>query len=376
MLKQSLYLYDNNVTVYFSPETGGFTTNRSVKVYDRKLNFFKGIDNTVLFSFKNDDQKPVGITGKTIFFNLMDPENKTTAIQKQMTVKDGIKGIAQLKIAENDLLDHPAKFYTYSVHIKDEEDNELPVYSDTQYMPGGTAEVMENIYPELKPSTEISSFTKRSTQLISSTVDAAPEINSNNALHSIAVYTTDFTGRLEIFGTMDASASLATDALQVGDSDKYKNFFVITPDGESNPFVDFSSSTGVTHIKFTGVYKRVAFQVSNGSDSSTTITSGLLDTIGITPGTFTGSVTSTEDNPSLTVGQTFRINFIQSDGKLNTNTVTSTGTTLTQLITDINNLSISDITASASGNNIKLTKADGGSFIIAQTGVDKILYRS
>ena len=45
-------------------------------------------------------------------------------------------------------------------------------------------------------------------------------------------------------------------------------------------------------------------------------------------------------------------------------------------ITDINNLSISDITASASGNNIKLTKADGGSFIIAQTGVDKILYRS
>ena len=69
MLKQSLYLYDNNVTVYFSPETGGFTTNRSSKVYDRKLNFFKGIDNTVLFSFKNDDQKPVGITGKTIYFN-------------------------------------------------------------------------------------------------------------------------------------------------------------------------------------------------------------------------------------------------------------------------------------------------------------------
>ena len=55
MLKQSLYLYDNNVTVYFSPETGGFVTNRSSKVYDRKLNFFKGIDNTVLFSFKNDE---------------------------------------------------------------------------------------------------------------------------------------------------------------------------------------------------------------------------------------------------------------------------------------------------------------------------------
>ena len=78
----------------------------------------------------------------------------------------------------------------------------------------------------------------------------------------------------------------------------------------------------------------------------------------------------------MTVGQTFKINYVQSDGKINTNTVTSTGTTLTQLITDINNLSITDITASASGNNIKLTKADGGSFIIAQTGVDKILYRS
>ena len=236
MLKQSLYLYDNNVTVYFSPETGGFTTNRSSKVYDRKLNFFKGIDNTVLFSFKNDDQKPVGITGKTIYFNLMDPENKTTTIQKTMTIKDGGKGIAQLKIAEDDLLDKPAKFYTYSVHIKDEEDNELPVYSDTRYMPGGTAEVMENIYPEFVPSVEITSFTKRNTQLISSTIDAAPELNSNSALHSIAVYTTDFTGRFEIFGTMDASVSLATDALQVGDSDKYKNFFVITPDGESNPY--------------------------------------------------------------------------------------------------------------------------------------------
>ena len=151
---------------------------------------------------------------------------------------------------------------------------------------------------------------------------------------------------------------------------------MITPDSESNPYKDFSSSSGVTHLNFTGVFKRVAFQVSNGSDSSSTITSGILDTIGIDPGTYTGSVTSTESNPSLTVGQTFRINYIQTDGKTNTNTVTSTGTTLTQLITDINNLSITDITASASGNNIKLTKADGGSFIIAQTGVDKILYRS
>jgi hypothetical protein len=109
----------------------------------------------------------------------------------------------------------------------------------------------------------VSSFTASGGPLAytSGSIDARPGINNNKALHTIAVYTKNFSGSLRVQGTMSASPSNT-------------DYFDITMDGAGAPVNLFSDSTTVTNFNFTGVYHSVRF--SWGNDSGNT---GVIDKI-------------------------------------------------------------------------------------------------
>ena len=90
---------------------------------------------------------------------------------------------------------------------------------------------------------------------MSGNIDARPGINNNKALHTIAVYTQDFSGTLRVQATMSASP---------GDSD----FFDVTMDGEASASNSFTNSTTVTNFNFTGVYHSVRFAWGNDTDNT------------------------------------------------------------------------------------------------------------
>ena len=122
---------------------------------------------------------------------------------------------------------------------------------------------MDGAYPDAVKSTSISSFTGTGGPLeyTSSSIDAKPGINNNKALHTIAVYTKNFSGALRVQGTM---ASTPVDA----------DYFDITLDGEASPTVTFSSSTTVTNYNLYGVYQNIRFSWDNDTDNT-----GIVDKI-------------------------------------------------------------------------------------------------
>ena len=256
------YLINQLVIAYINGFTG-----RNSKVYDRRLTLHRGVSNPITFTFKNEDQKAQDITSKTYEFNLIDSESKKAVITKTLTILDdgstvSTKGDASCTITEGDLLPLDAKFYNFSVReVKSDNSREI-TYADTGYAAAGTVEILDGAYPEFVPSTNVSTFTSGGPlAFVSGNIDARPGINNNKALHTIAVYTQNFSGTLRVQGTMSASPS---------DSD----FFDITMDGEASASNSFTDSTTVTNFNFTGVYHSVRFAWGNDTDNT-----GLIDKI-------------------------------------------------------------------------------------------------
>ena len=178
-------------------------------------------------------------------------------------VTAGPKGTASCAITEGDLLPLDAKFYNFAVReIKADGSREV-TYADTGYNAAGTLEILDGAYPDAVNSTSISSFTVTTGPLAktSGSIDAKPGINNNKALHTIAVYTKNFSGAFRVQGAMTSTPENA-------------DYFDITLDGEASPTITFSSSSTVTNHNFYGVYSNVRF--TWGNDAGNT---GIVDKI-------------------------------------------------------------------------------------------------
>jgi hypothetical protein len=257
------YLINQLVIAYINGYHG-----RNSNVYDRRVTLHRGVDNPVTFTFKNEDQKAQDITSKTYEFNMIDTESKKAVITKTLTILDdgstvSTKGDASCTITEGDLLPLDAKFYNFSVREVASDNSRTITYAGTGYAAAGSIELLDGAYPEFVASTSVSSFTASGGPLTytSGSIDARPGINNNKALHTIAVYTKNFTGALRVQGTMSASPSNT-------------DYFDITMEGAGSTANSFTDSTTVTNFNFTGVYHSVRF--SWGNDTGNT---GVIDKI-------------------------------------------------------------------------------------------------
>ena len=255
----SRYLLSNSVIVYQSGYHG-----RNSKVYDRRLQVYRGVWNPLTFTFKNEDQKAQNVVGKTYTFNIVDTESKKAVVTRNLKILDdgstiSSKGTASVDITEGDLLPLDAKFYEYSIQEVLTDGSTLVTYADTNYVSSGTIEVLDGAYPQFTASTSVSDFTASGgpLQYTSGSISAKPGNNNNVALHTIAVYTKNFSGALRVQGTMSSSPASA-------------DYFNITLDGQSSP-VTFSSSTTVTNYNFYGVFHYVRFSWDNDTDNTGTI---------------------------------------------------------------------------------------------------------
>ena len=257
------YLINQLVIAYISGYHG-----RNSKVYDRRLTLHRGVSNPISFTFKNEDQKAQDITSKTYEFNMIDSDSKKAVLTKTLSILDdgstvSTKGDASCTITEGDLLPLDAKFYNFAVReVKSDGSREI-TYADTGYAAAGTIELLDGAYPEFLSSTSVSSFTGTGGPLTytSGSIDAKPGINNNKALHTIAVYTKNFSGALRVQGTMSASPSDA-------------DYFDITMEGTASTANSFTDSTTVTNFNFTGVYQNIRFTWDNDPDNT-----GLIDKI-------------------------------------------------------------------------------------------------
>jgi hypothetical protein len=245
-MKLPVYLYPNIFQVILDLDNN----NRIIQVmYQREIKLQKGLKNVVQLQFKNSDQKFLNVSSSTFVLVLYDTINQRNLVEKNVTILDdgstyALRGLGQVIFTESDLEALDASYYTVGVKALDNTGSYQPTYANTYYGVGGTIEVRQDMYPVLQPTISVVDFQdylNYNTQLYeyySGNLDADPQFKSNEALHTVAIYMTNFIGTVYIQGTLENDPSTFGN---------YATIYTLT----------YDNFTGIDYRNFNGIFSKI-----------------------------------------------------------------------------------------------------------------------
>ena len=234
----SSYLYPNKLDVYTSAPD--WNNLRYSKVYNRNLKIYRSVDNRIDLQVRNCDQKAYDLTAipllegqsLAVIFNIITREGKNLVLSKEcvpFALPDGstssyTKGQVRSTISSADVADLEPGYYNYTVvqEIRKTIDgyeytvvSRTVLYSDSQFGAIATLEVMDDVLGQVEQSTEIDAFRlvdplARDSRVgefyVSSLVDTNRNIQTAQSLHTFQFYCTNYTGRIEIEGSLEKNS--------------------------------------------------------------------------------------------------------------------------------------------------------------------------
>ena len=250
-MKLPIYLYPNVVQVILDLDYN----NRIYQVmYQRELKLQKGLKNTIQLQFKNSDQKFLNISTGSFVCQLFDSTDNRDLVCKPVIVLDdgvtlALRGLGEVVFTPSDLEQCQSTFYQFVVKAVDPTDGTfVPTYANTYYGIAGTVEVRHDILPTLIPSQEVdaSAFQQfydadygvQKYEYYSGNLFAYPQYKSNEALQTIAIYMTNYSGQVLIEGTLENTPST------------FANYATIVTN-------NYSGFTGIDYVNFVGIFSYV-----------------------------------------------------------------------------------------------------------------------
>lgn len=132
---------------------GSFLMNNP-PMYNTQIYLYKGIDNKLQFSVRDNDRKAFCIRDKKLTLTFIN-HITNTKMEYPLWCVDAYKGLFELTIPEKDLRDIKPTYYKASVVYKDLEGEETILYSSINYDPTFDIYVKEGFREVIKPSFEL-----------------------------------------------------------------------------------------------------------------------------------------------------------------------------------------------------------------------------
>ena len=145
------YLYPNTLVVQFQDPTIFAPRNRIV--YSRPITVYQGIDNPIQVVVRNQDQKPVNLTGYTVQLAIEDPVNETTAYSLAVSFTDITKGLGTVTIDTATVNSLDQRIYKLTLKkILTADSSESPLYIDDNFGVPLDLEVKPAYYSTTEPA--------------------------------------------------------------------------------------------------------------------------------------------------------------------------------------------------------------------------------
>jgi len=181
----------------------------------------KGIDNKIIFRTLGPDRIPYDIgCGEQVYARIIDPDNRMVVLEKLCRLGPA-KGIITLELDSGDIVDvHAGLYEMVLIRTENFVANipgyyvEKPLYSDMYDNVNMEIEITEQamkaplpsvIYEpkDWTPDILIPTFGPPTPCFYTGRIAGARVLNHKESVHSFSTYTEDFTGRLEIWGTLE-----------------------------------------------------------------------------------------------------------------------------------------------------------------------------
>jgi hypothetical protein len=142
------YLYPNIVVVQFLDPTIFSPRNRPV--YSRPIKVYQGIDNPLQVVVKNQDQKPVDVTGYLVQVDIQDPEAKGSMESLAVTITNVALGQGTVTIPRDVVNSLDQRLYKLTVKLINQGTNkERPLYTDANFGAAVDLEVLPGWYESM-----------------------------------------------------------------------------------------------------------------------------------------------------------------------------------------------------------------------------------
>ena len=215
MLNLPVYLYTPVIRVFL--DLGNSTKHGVDMMYHGYAKIAKGVTNTLQFNFLNGDQRPIDVTGKTFVFKMFDYTTNKEVVSKNLTIVDdgetfALKGKTSLTLTSNDIgvLFKPG-LYTYSI-LRVQDTQLMPTYIDGASELHGKIEVIDGVVARFVPSDELVFLQSPDNVFTAGPISTNRDGKGTNSLHTIQAYFTDFTGDLEIKGSLSNTPPITWEA--------------------------------------------------------------------------------------------------------------------------------------------------------------------
>lgn len=145
MITIKSYLYPNLLEVQvFDP---AIFTKRNRVVYSRPIKVYQGIDNPIQIIIRNQDQKPVDLTGYVVQLDIQNPLDKASVSSLAVIPVDFTKGLGTTTIPKTTVNVLEQRFYKITVKLINTETNaDRPLYIDDNYGASLDLEVLPGWY--------------------------------------------------------------------------------------------------------------------------------------------------------------------------------------------------------------------------------------
>jgi len=236
------YLISNKINVVVN--LAGFITEYR-PVYQRQIQVYKGIDNVLQFRLLNANQRPIDVYQYIPKFVAFDSESMLIIERDGQVLDDGstltARGLFTVTLTEQDLFNIKQQYLKYNIYLVDINDNKIITYSHSNFDNDATILVNDYAFPGPKDSLEINNFHSvgvYSNEWVSDPINAESNINNNEALHTLAIYSNQFQGDVIIQATLSSQLDVET---------PWADIAVLS--------IDSTENTKPVPINVTGVYE-------------------------------------------------------------------------------------------------------------------------
>lgn len=236
MHKNSSYLLQNRVPVVWY-ETGYLLEYRIV--YQRNIKIYKGVSNLAQFEVLNAEQKRVDISDKNLKIYVTTQQGQLVLERELEVLNDGsstlLKGIAQVKFEVGDFLDWDPQQLNYAL-VHRAQGEEFPVFVNTYYGATGTIELLDGVMPKPSQTVESDRWLLISDTYQGEALEGGNSVGGpNSSLHTMAIYTSGFTGTVTVKVTVDSTVNDST----------------VWTDIDS---IELTDKSGITNRNYQGLY--------------------------------------------------------------------------------------------------------------------------
>lgn len=151
MYSTTAYLYQQRTQVLLLDSSGQYFTMRYDPVYAKRLTLNLGVDNVLLFSFVNQDEKPVNVNGCTFTFRITNTAGTVLLLQAPMTILNAATGQVKVSIPAADTLELIAQPASYSISVQSGILNQA-VFTNAQAGARAPIDLVNSIFPQFIPS--------------------------------------------------------------------------------------------------------------------------------------------------------------------------------------------------------------------------------